>query len=133
MLTYLIVLGALLLASVVGVWLLPVPLGVRVFLFVAGLLITGWLAGLRGRLTQREFARLLFSPKGRPTRLDEMNDSVDHVINACELHSGEDVYFSSRFVASYRLGWGTPGDLSLHEAVQSSSALPPPSHPTGCR
>src|SRR5207244_116941 len=69
-------------------------------------------------------ARLLFSPKGRPTRLDEIYKSVDHLICASELHSGENVYFSGGFVASYRLGWGRPGDLPLHVAVQSSACLP---------
>jgi predicted acylesterase/phospholipase RssA len=124
MLAYLIVLGIVALATIIGVWFLPIPVGLRVLLFFAGLLITGWLAGLRGRMTQREFARLLFSPKGRPARLDESSGTVDHVICASELHSGENVYFSGSFVSSYRFGWGKPGDLPLHLAVQSSAALP---------
>lgn len=34
------------------------------------------------------------------------------------------MYFSGRFVCSYRFGWGAPADLPLHLAVQASAALP---------
>lgn len=121
---YLIAMGIVALASIIGVWFLPIPIGFRVLLFFVGLAITGWIAGLRGWMTRREFARLLFSPKGRPTRLDEISQSVDHIICSSELHSGENVYFSGGFVASFRFGLGTPGDLPLHVAVQSSACLP---------
>src|SRR6266498_2920976 len=125
-LAYLVLLALLLLGSVVGVWFIPIPIGWRVALFLAGLLLTGIVAGQRGRVTARAFAHRLFSPHGRPTRLDEASSTVDHVICAADLHAGENVYFSGRFVSSYRYGWGTPGDLPLHLAVQASSALPGP-------
>ena len=123
-LAYLVLLALLLLGSVVGVWFIPIPIGWRVALFFAGLLLTGLVAGQRGRVTSRAFARRLFSPQGRPTRLEEASTSVDHVICAADLHTGENVYFSGRFVSSYRFGWGSPGDLPLHVAVQCSAALP---------
>jgi predicted acylesterase/phospholipase RssA len=135
LLAYLIVLGIVALSSIVGVWFLSIPVAFRVLLFLVGLVITGWLAGLRGLMTRREFARLLFSPKGRPTRLDEISRSVDHVICTTDLHAGENVYFSGGFVSSFRFGWGKPGELPLHVAVQSSACLPggfPPNWlPTG--
>jgi predicted acylesterase/phospholipase RssA len=40
------------------------------------------------------------------------------------LHAGEHLYFSGKFVYAYRFGWGTPGGLALHTAVQASTALP---------
>jgi hypothetical protein len=49
---------------------------------------------------------------------------VDHVLCATDLHVGQHVYFSGRFVCSYRFGWWKPADLALHTAVQCSAALP---------
>ena len=125
-LAYLIVLAALALGTLVGVWFIPVPVGVRVVIFFAGLVVVGFVARLRGGVAARAFASRLFSPTGRPTALASVARTVDHVICAADLHAGENVYFSGRFVSSYRYGWGTPGDLPLHLAVQASSALPGP-------
>jgi predicted acylesterase/phospholipase RssA len=112
------------LAVLVGTWFLPWPGWARVVAFFVGLLVLGWLASLRGAVCRRALARSLFSPQGRPTRLDEIATGVDHVICATDLHAGEHVYFSGRFVCNYRYGWGQPGDLPLHVAVQASAALP---------
>jgi predicted acylesterase/phospholipase RssA len=121
---YVVLLALVGLAVVVGTWFLPWPGWARVVAFFAGLLVLAWLGSLRGDVCGRALARTLFSPDGRPTRLDALPQGIDHVICATDLHSGEHVYFSGRFVCSYRYGWGVPGDLPLHAAVQASAALP---------
>jgi predicted acylesterase/phospholipase RssA len=121
---YVVALGVVGLAVLFGTWFLPWPGWVRVVAFFLGLLVLAWLGSLRGAVCARALARSLFSPGGRPTRLDEVATDIDHVICATDLHSGEHVYFSGRFVCSYRYGWGVPGDLPLHAAVQASAALP---------
>jgi hypothetical protein len=123
-LAYLLLLALVALAGLVGVWFLPIAIGWRVAAFVLGLVLIGVVASWRGLVCSRAFARTLFSPDGTPTLLEEIQGSIDHVICATDLHAGEHVYFSKRFVCSYRYGWGTPGDLPLHVAVQCSAALP---------
>jgi hypothetical protein len=122
---YLLALLASVLLPAVGVWFLPLPLWGRVVLLVVGLLVLPpWVAQWRGLVCARAFAQTLFSPNGRPTPLAQIHHAVDHVLCAAELHSGEHSYFSGRFVCSYRFGWGVPGDLPLHDAVQASAAYP---------
>lgn len=121
---YLAVLVLAALAALVGVWFLPIGLGWRVLVFLAAVLVVAWFASLRGWICARSFARTLFSPNGTPTRLEETARPVDHVICATDLHAGEHAYFSGRFVCSYRFGFGKPGDLGLHDAVQASAAYP---------
>lgn len=111
-------------AAVVGVWFLPLPLWVRVLLFFAGLLVTGVVLQLRAVVVGRAFAATLFSPERSPSRLDQIHQEIDHVICATDLHAGEHVYFSGGFVCSYRFGFGEPGDLPLHVAVQASAGYP---------
>jgi predicted acylesterase/phospholipase RssA len=110
----------------VGVWFLPVPIWARILLFVAGILVVGVVAQFRGEVCGRAFATTLFRRPGkrRPTRLNEINTAIDHVICATDLHAGEHIYFSGRFVCSYRFGFGRPGDLPLHTVVQASAAYP---------
>ena len=88
------------------------------------LVLAGLLLQARGRLFSGILARRLFSPSGRPTRLRDAHTGVDHVICATDLHAGENVYFSPRFVCAYRFGLGEPGELPLHVAVQASAAYP---------
>jgi len=121
---YLFVLVVVTLAAVGGVWLLPLPVWARILLFFAGLLVTGAVLELRAAVVGRAFAATLFSPNGRPTRLDEIHQEVDHVICATDLHAGEHVYFSGGFVCSYRFGYGEPGGVPLHTAVQASAGFP---------
>lgn len=121
---YLAVLALVGLVAIVGVWFLPWPVGLRVLAFAIGLLIFGVVASLRGLIVARAFAKTLFSPGGSPTRLSAIHTGVDHLICTAELHTGENVYFGGGFVCSYRFGWGEPGDLPLHVAVQCSAALP---------
>jgi predicted acylesterase/phospholipase RssA len=112
------------LAVLVGVWFLPIGLGWRLLVFALGLVLLALLAGVRGGVGARSFATTLFSPNGKPTRLDAVHATVDHVICATDLHAGEHVYFSGRFVCAYRYGFGRPGDLPLHDAVHASAAYP---------
>lgn len=121
---YLAVLATVVLAAVVGVWWLPVQLWIRVLLFFVGLLLVGVVLQLRAGVVGRAFAGTLFSPTGRPTRLDQIHEEIDHVICATDLHAGEHVYFSGGFVCSFRFGFGEPGDLPLHTAVQTSAGYP---------
>lgn len=111
-------------AAFVGPWLLPVDPKWQVLACLAGVLFLGWYVGMRGRICGRAFAKTLFTRQRRPTRLDEIHNQVEHVICATDLHAGEHVYFSGRFVYGYRFGLGQPGDLGLYRAVQASAAFP---------
>jgi hypothetical protein len=121
---YLAWLLLLLILVAAGTWLLPLAIGWRVLVFGAGVLVLAGNAALRGRVCARASAATLFSPSGRRTRLEQVNAKVDHVICATELHAGEHLYFSGRFLSSYRFGLGRPGKLGLHTAVQASAAFP---------
>jgi hypothetical protein len=89
-------------------------------IWAAVLVVDGWLAQQRSWVGRRAFERTLF----RRARLDAVHSKVDHVICATDIQVHELVYFSSRFVTSWRWGWGRPGDLRLAHAVQASAALP---------
>jgi predicted acylesterase/phospholipase RssA len=122
---YLAGLVVLAVAVILGPWLLPVGAPVRLVTFAVGVVVLALYVGLRGVVCGRAFASTLFGPAGAPTRLDALGRRpIDHVICATDLHAGEHVYFSGRFVCAYRFGWGHPGDLPLHVAVQASAALP---------
>ncbi len=112
------------LAGAVALWWLPWPWALRLVAFVAAFLVVAELARQRGNVCARAFAATLFSPRGKPSKLRDIEPGIDHVLCATELHCGEHVYFSGRFVCSYELGWGEPGDLPLHLAVQASASLP---------
>lgn len=114
----------LLLAAPVVVWFLPLALWLRAVLFVCALVLLGLVAQLRGVVCGRAYARTLFSPSGRPTGLAEITADLAHVFCATDLHAGEHVYFSGRFVCAYRFGLGEPGDVGLHTVVQASAAYP---------
>jgi predicted acylesterase/phospholipase RssA len=79
---------------------------------------------LRSRVVDRALARTHFSRDRRPTRLTEVDRSIDHVFCATELQSGLHVYFAPTFVRSYRFGTGSPADLKLSTVVQASACLP---------
>lgn len=111
-------------AAPVAVWFLPLAMWFRALLFVLLLFAFGIVAQLRGVVCERAFGRMLYSPSGRPTRLAQVNDDLDHIFCATDLHAGEHVYFSGRFVCSYRYGFGVPGNLPLHTVVQASAAYP---------
>jgi len=114
------------LAAIVYVcfWVVPLPWWGQLILFLVLLLPWGWLLQQRGIVAGRAFGTKLFSPQGAPTRLEDIEQDIDHVICATHLDAGEHFYFSGRFVYSYRFGWGVPGNLPLHAAVQASAAFP---------
>ena len=122
-LVYLVLLIAML-AALVGIWFMPWAVGFRIVGFIVGLVVLGLVASWRSLVVSQAFARTLYSPKGSPTALSGISTSLDHVFCATDLHAGEHVYFSGGFVCSYRFGWGSPGDLPLHVAVQCSATLP---------
>jgi hypothetical protein len=97
------------------------------------LLPWGWLLQQRGVVAGRAFGKYLFPPRGRPTKLRDIEHEIDHVICATHLNAGEHFYFSGRFVYSYRFGWGKPGSLPVHAAVQASAAFPGGFPPTWMR
>ncbi|HEX7132910.1 MAG TPA: patatin-like phospholipase family protein, partial [Iamia sp.] len=111
------------------VLLLPIVAGILTWrhgaawgwlIWAVTLLVDGWLAQQRSWVGRQAFERTLF--RRRP--LADVHTTVDHVVCATDLQTHELVYFSPRFVTSYRLGWGTPGSLPLGAAVQASAALP---------
>lgn len=113
---------ALVVAVLVGAGVLTWVLGPAWgwLVWAVALLIAGWLAQQRSWVARQAFERTLFSR--RP--LTAMHGAVDHVICATDLQTHELAYFSSRFVTSWRLGWGRPGTLTVAHAVQASAALP---------
>ena len=113
---------ALMAAVLVAATVLCFPLeGLGPFaVWVVALAVVGWLARQRGWIAARSLDRALF----RGAHLSRLNPTTDHVICSCDLQTAESVFFSGRFVYSYRLGWGEPGDLPLARAVQASACLP---------
>ena len=113
------------LVAVIALWWLPVDLLSRTIYFLLGL--TGWflLANLRGTMCALAFRRTLYSAERRATLLREIEcDNVQHVICTTDVRAGHHVYFSGGFVCSYRLGWGSPAEFRLADAVQASAAFP---------
>ena len=111
--------GAVTLVAAAGAALV-LPWGWKVLAVIGALLLLGLWARQRGWVAERAFDRALLG--GRP--LSRLSGSVDHVICAADFQTSESVYFSGRFVYSYRLGWGRPGELRLARAVQASASLP---------
>jgi hypothetical protein len=122
---YLLVL-IILFAVFLGAFWLPVRCSLQCLAFTVGLVI--WAKCLferRGAICARAFGATLFTSDGKRTLLrDIARKEIDHVICATDLHAGEHVYFSGRFVCSYRFGWGCPGNLPLDQAVQASASFP---------
>jgi len=122
---YLVVLVVLLVAGIhICFWRLPAHWWIRGPAFLLLLAAWGWLFQQRGLLAGRAFAAKLYRSAAGPTRLEDIERVIDHVFCATHLNAGEHFYFSGRFVYSYRFGWGTPGNLPLYVAVQSSAAFP---------
>jgi hypothetical protein len=120
-----VLLAALVLTAAVGVypWARPLIRFPAMLLMLA--IIGKLLLEKRGAVCGQALGATLFSPNVATTLLrDTASDAIDHVFCATELHAGEHVYFSGKFVCSYRLGWGTPADLPLCVAVQASAAFP---------
>lgn len=107
----------------VSFWLVPSGSWAQMLSLLLLLLPWAWLLQMRGTVAGLAFRSKLFSGLGTP-RLDDIEQDIDHVFCATHLNAGEHFYFSGRFVYSYRFGWGVPGGLPLHAAVQASAAFP---------
>jgi len=110
--------------ALAGPWTLDLSPLPRLTSVLAGALFGAWFLALRGWVASRAFASTLYSPRGRATKLREISPALDHTICATDLHRGENVYFSGRFVCSRAFGLGVPGDLPLHTAVRCSASFP---------
>jgi predicted acylesterase/phospholipase RssA len=88
--------------------------------WAVALVVLGFWARQRGWVAERAFERSLF--RGRP--LSAVHNQVDHVLCATDFQTAEPVYFSGRFLYSFRLGWGHPASLHVARAVQASASLP---------
>jgi predicted acylesterase/phospholipase RssA len=100
------------------------PAGLTLLGAIVLLAITARWFERRSDVVDGALARTHFSRDGVPTALSGVDRSVDHVFCATELQSGDHLYLSPRFVSSYALGLGRPGDLQLSTAVQASACLP---------
>jgi hypothetical protein len=103
----------------------------------------GWAAIVlfsgRGRAVEQALAQGLFAhpTESRPLTLADVASTVNHVVCATDLESGDQFYLAPRFLYGFREGISTtaPNTVTLAAAVQASAALPgafPPSViPTG--
>src|SRR5437867_3570898 len=62
----------LVLAGAVALWWLPWPWALRLVAFVATFLVLAELARQRGNVCARAFAATLFSPRGTPSKLSDI-------------------------------------------------------------
>jgi len=112
-------------------WLVRVAanlqVGVRTLLALLSVALVWQLLAVRRAVICRWALQrtLLKDDQGRPTLLENVRrDQLDHVLCATDLHVGEHVYFSGKFVYSFRLGLGTPGPLTVAHAAQASAGFP---------
>jgi len=119
-LTYLYLLSMVAILGVASWSCVPLSGAWPLLVWAIALVIVGWLAQKRSWIAGRAFDAVLF----QRAKLSAMHTAVDHVITACDLQTAEQVYFSGRFVHSYRLGWGEPADVRLGWAAQASACLP---------
>jgi predicted acylesterase/phospholipase RssA len=100
------------------------PFGRFVLFLVTMALWVSLVFARRGAVCAYAYRKTLFTRDGREDRLDAITTSIDHVLCSTELQSGEQLYFSGRFVYGYRYGKGSPGNLRLSVAAQASANLP---------
>ena len=89
--------------------------------------LAGIVAQRRSWVARKSFEHALFA--GRT--LEAMHHGVDHIICSTDLQTSEPVYFSGRFVYSWRTGFGDTAGLRLAAATQASAALPGAFPPVG--
>jgi hypothetical protein len=113
--------AGLIMSFITGIGIVPgLVLAGSLIVLAVGILVFA----RRSKVVDRALASTHFSREGRATGLAEVARSLDHVLCATELQSGQHFYFSPRFLYSYRFGCGLPGDLALSTAVQASACLP---------
>ena len=119
-LTYLYLLTIALLGAAAIVVSCLCPWWAIVLTWVIVLALGGWLSQQRSAVVAAAFESTLLGK----AKLSAMNGTVCHIICATDLQTGQDVFFSSGFVYSWRTGWGTPGTMRAARAAQASAALP---------
>jgi hypothetical protein len=117
---YLVAVAFLAVFVAVVPWLLPIAGVLQALVLIAGFVLLGLVVAWRGRIAESAFSRTLLSSR----LMRDVDSSVDHVFCAADLHAGENVYFSPRFVCSYRFGIGRPANVRLKRIVQASAAFP---------
>lgn len=114
-------LAGLIMAFIGGIGLVPgIVLVASLVVLTAGITVFT----RRSAVVDSALARTHFSLDGKPTRLADVERSLDHVMCATELQAGEHFYFAPTFLYSYRFGRGQPAGLQLSTAVQASACLP---------
>lgn len=97
--------------GLVAIWTIDLITWLQVAGFVFGIAMFGWVSALRSAVCERSMRTRLYNQDGSTTKLADLaHRNVEHVFCATDLHAGEHVYFSPRFVCAYRYGWGSPGD-----------------------
>jgi hypothetical protein len=119
-LTYLYLLTIALLGAAAIVVSCLCPWWAVVLTWVTVLALCGWLSQRRSAVVAAAFESTLLGK----VKLSSMNGAVCHIMCATDLQMGQDVFFSSSFVYSWRSGWGAPGTMRAAQAVQASAALP---------
>lgn len=92
---------------------------VLVVAFVIAMCLLGALRS-RGVVARAAYDRILYD--GR--KLSDVASNTEHVFCTTDVQFAEHVYWSARFVYSYRLGVGVPRDFLLADAVAASAAFP---------
>ncbi|MDJ0770576.1 MAG: patatin-like phospholipase family protein [Ilumatobacter sp.] len=88
--------------------------------WLVAIVLLGVLTQRRSWVARKSFEHGLFH--GKP--LSDLHTSLHHVICATDLQTAEHVYFSSKYVYSYRTGMGVADGLHVADAAQASAALP---------
>jgi hypothetical protein len=91
------------------------------------MLVVGSAVFLRGHALRWSLSRTI-APLGSsgPNRagLEDMNEHIEHVIGATELHAGTHAYFGRDFVYSREFGFGEPAGLTIGAALHASASFP---------
>jgi hypothetical protein len=115
---YLLGIALLVVAAIVVSCLCPWPAIALAWVIAVGL--GGWASQQRSVVVASAFDTTLL----KRAKLTSMNRSVSHVMCATDVQMGQNVFFSDRFVYSWRSGWGTPDKMRVAQAAQASAALP---------
>lgn len=105
----------------VATWaaMLDVALSIEAFVFGVSLVVLLVTLRQRGPVSRHGYDEFF-----RRTPLAALPTGTEHVFCATDLQFAEHVYFSQRFVYSFRAGVGKPGTLPLADAVAASAAFP---------
>lgn len=77
------------------------------------------------RLLERLRKRSVIEPEPLVKADLDLDRSVHHVFSTTDLQHGGFIYLSDDFVFSPALGFGSPAEFTLRQAVEASAAIPP--------